>query len=281
MGALAVTSLIANFPGVDPVCGTELLDKMREQALAYGTEYRRGQVFLVEMDPERKRVYTPEATYHARALVLATGAMGRPPSYEGEGELLGKGVSYCATCDGAFYCGSEIAVVGANSEAVDEAELLVEFASIVHWITPTDPKPEDVRAAALLSRDNVVHWSRTQVERIEGDDAAGVTGVVLRPRKGGGEEHRLAVEGVFIYGPGSKPITDFLQSNEVVLRPDGGVRVNDDMETNVAGVFAVGDICNKPYKQAVVAAADGCIAAMSIDRYLKGRRDIRVDWVHR
>ena len=132
VGALAITSHIANYPygcsrlepatpsvpcaaahqvislslhsGVDgTVTGNELLDKMRNQAIHYGTEYRRAQVFLVDLDGNRKSVYTAQATFHARALVLATGAMGRPPSYKGEGELLGEGVSYCATCDGAFY----------------------------------------------------------------------------------------------------------------------------------------------------------------------------------
>ena len=109
-GALAITSHIANYPGVDKsMTGEELLDKMREQAILYGTDYRRAQVFLVDVEGERKSVYTPDATIHARVLVLATGAMGRPPTYKGEGELLGKGVSYCATCDGAFYEGREVA----------------------------------------------------------------------------------------------------------------------------------------------------------------------------
>ena len=120
-GALAITSHIANYPGVDKTMrGDELLEKMREQAIEYGTDYRRAQVFLVECSEERHSVYTPDATFHARTLVLATGAMGRPPSYKGEGELLGKGVSYCATCDGAFYDGDEVAVVGVNQEAIEE-----------------------------------------------------------------------------------------------------------------------------------------------------------------
>ena len=129
VGALAITSTIANYPGVDKtMTGEELLDKMREQAIDYGTDYRRAQVFLVEVQGERKMVYTPDATYSARALVLATGAMGRKPTFKGEGEFLGKGVSYCATCDGAFYRDAEVAVVGNNMEAVEEAEHL----SLIH-----------------------------------------------------------------------------------------------------------------------------------------------------
>ena len=284
LGALAITSQIANYPGVDTtVSGDELLGKMRHQAIEHGTDYRRSQVYLVDVDGERKRVYTPEATYHARAVVLATGAMGRPPSFRGEAELLGKGVSYCATCDGAFYCDREVAVVGTNRAAVDEAEILTRFASTVHWITRSDPRDDDAHARALLARPNVRHWSRAKVEGIEGGES-GVTGIRLRPTPGEAAEakegHLLAVEGVFIYGPGSKPITDFLE-DKVLCKADGGVLVDEDMATNVPGVYAVGDITNRPHKQAVNAASDGCVAAMSVEKYLNGRKNLRVDWYHK
>ena len=106
-----------------------------------------------------------------------------------------------------------------------------------------------------------------------------VTGVTVRQKARDAEE-LVPIEGCFIYVAGSKPITDFLAENSVELQADGGVAVNDEMETSVDGVFAIGDIRNTPFKQVVVAASDGCIAAMSIDRYLKGRKKIRVDWVH-
>ena len=278
IGALAITSHIANYPGVDATrSGDALLTSMREQAIASGADYRRAQVFLVDVDGDRKSVFTPDATFHARALVLATGAMGRPPSFKGEGELLGKGVSYCATCDGAFYCDREIAVVGVNKEAIEEAEILTKFASTVHWITPIDPKADDADAQALLSLPNVKHWSKTRVERIEGD-TSGVTGIRLRPRHGDTEVQQLAVEGVFIYGAGAKPITDFIEE-KVALSGNGGVIVDGACATSVQGVYAIGDICDKPHRQAVVAASDGCVAAMNIDHYLGGRDDVRVDWM--
>ena len=110
---------------------------------------------------------------------------------------------------------------------------------------------------------------------------AGVTGALLHPKKGDGEPISLPVEGVFIYVAGSKPITDFLDGQAVELNPDGGVKVDEEMATNVPGVYAIGDIRNTPYKQVVVAASDGCIAAMSIDRFLKGRKTIKVDWIHK
>tara|TARA_B110001452_G_scaffold186381_1_gene156839 strand:+ start:1421 stop:2380 length:960 start_codon:yes stop_codon:yes gene_type:complete len=278
VGALAITSLIANYPGVKgDMPGDQLLDQMREQAVEYGTDYRRAQVFMVDVEGPTKMVYTPDVTFKARALVLATGAMGRPPTYKGEDTYLGKGVSYCATCDGAFYRESEVVVAGNNLEAIEEAQFLTKFASTVHWITQTDPKPDDPHAQELLSRDNVKHWSKTRMLSIEGD-ASGVTGIQLKQRSAE-EEESLSVEGVFIYVAGSKPITDYLEE-KLEVNPDGGVKVDAEMATSEPGVFAIGDIRNTPFKQVVVAAADGCIAAMSIDKYLKGRKTVKVDWIH-
>ena len=138
-GALAITHTIANYPGVDKtMSGQALLDEMRQQAVDFGADYRRAQVYLVDVKGDTKCVYTPDATFKCRALVVAAGAMGRKPSYKGEDTFLGKGVSYCATCDGAFYRDSEVAVVGVGQEAVDEAMFLTKFASTVHWITASE-----------------------------------------------------------------------------------------------------------------------------------------------
>ena len=279
VGALAITHKIANYPGVSgEMSGDELLKSMREQAVEYGTVYQRAQVFGIDVSGEMKKVYTPEGTFVGRSLVLATGAMGRSgASFEGESEFLGRGVSYCATCDGAFYRDREVAVVGLNQEAVEEAQFLTKFASKVHWITFKDPKEEDHHAHDLLAMANVKHWRRTRLASIEGNDA-GVTGIKVKT-KGEEEQLPLEVEGVFVYQNGSKPITDFI-GDQVEINSDGGVKVDDDMSTSVPGVWAIGDIRNTPYKQAVVAAGDGCIAAMAIDRYLNHRKTIKPDWDH-
>ena len=288
VGALAITSHIANYPGVDKsMTGQELLDQMRKQAEDYGAKYVRAQVFMIEAEDGdgqeyTKTVYTPDAIYKAKSMVLATGAMGRvSPPYPGEDTYLGQGVSYCATCDGAFYRDSEVAVFGMNLEAIEEATFLTKFASTVHWVTPHDPRPdEDQHVQDLLSRENVKHWPKTRLLSVQGD-TSGVTGIEVK-QKDEDEPEIIPVEGAFIYaaGGGSKPITDFVGSL-VDYKEDGGIIVNDDMETNVKGVFAIGDIRNTAYKQVVVAAADGCIAAMSIDKYLKGRKSIKVDWIHK
>jgi thioredoxin reductase (NADPH) len=280
IGALARTEVIANYPGSEAreMNGLKLLDQMREQAIHYGTDYRKAQVFAVEAGEHNKVVYTPDVTVKARTLVLATGAMGREPYFAGEDEYLGKGVSYCATCDAPFYNDAEVAVVGVNPEAMEEAEHLTKFAKVVHWITQSDLPEGNADAEHLLSLPNVKQWPRTTMKSIEGDDS-GVTGVVLEKRPSGDIE-KLELGGVFVYISGSKPITDFLEDCEVALDDEGGVSTDENMMTNVGGVFAIGDIRNTPFKQAVVAASDGCIAAMAIDRYLKGRKKIKVDWKH-
>ncbi|MEM9927908.1 MAG: FAD-dependent oxidoreductase [Cyanobacteria bacterium P01_D01_bin.50] len=276
VGALAITHKIANYPGVSKdISGEELLNEMRDQAIFYGTTYQRAQVFNIDIDGALKKVYTPEGTFVGKSLVLATGAMGRVASFEGESDYLGRGVSYCATCDGAFYKEQEVAVVGTNQEAIEEAQFLTKFASTVNWIT--FKSPENEHAQDLLRMPNVKHWHGTRLMSVEGNEM-GVTGVKLK-QKDAKEPIFLNLEGVFIYQNGSKPITDFI-GNLIEYNPGGGVKVDETMGTSVEGVWAIGDIRNTPYKQAVVAAGDGCIAAMSIDRFLNNRRSIKTDWDH-
>ena len=278
VGALAITHQIANYPGVpSDMSGEDLLELMRDQAISYGADYRRAQVFGIDSTGDWKTVYTPEGTFKCRALVVASGAMGRPASFKGESDFLGKGVSYCATCDGAFYKGREVAVVGINKEAIEEAQVLTKFASKVHWITSNDPKADNSHAQELISMPNVQHWSKTRLLQIDGNES-GVTGIKIKSHSEE-QSQELVLEGVFVYMSGSKPITDFL-GDQVALKEDGGVVVDDFMSTTSEGVWAIGDIRNTPFKQAVVAASDGCIAAMAIDRYLNSRKSIRVDWVH-
>ena len=279
VGALAITHKIANYPGVaGEASGEELLLTMRDQAISYGAGYRQVQVYGISMSDSEKTVYTPEGTFVGNALVLATGAMGRSSTLPGENQFLGKGVSYCATCDGAFYKEQEVAVYGSNQEAIDEALVLTKFASKVHWITNSKPSMNSPGVNMLLGSSNVKHWKRTRLTSVQGDDQ-GVNSVKVQAF-GDNQEQEILVQGAFIYSTGSLPITDYLQE-QIPLNANGGVRVNSDMMTDIEGVWAIGDIRNTPFKQAVVACSDGCIAAMAIDKYLNQRKDVRVDWVHR
>ena len=278
VGALAITHKIANYPGFhQDVSGSDLLKAMREQAISYGCEYLQAQVYGVDLTSEIKTVYTPEGEFRGRTLVLATGAMGRTSTLPGESEFLGRGVSYCATCDAAFYKGEDVAVYGSNQEAVDEALVLTKFATTVHWITNTKPKKSIIGAEKLLTSSNVRHWERTRLISICGN-VEGVEKIEIKSASENNPIH-LNISGIFVYATGTLPITDFLHG-QVPVNSDGGIKVSDNMETEAQGVWAIGDIRNTPYKQAVVACSDGCIAAMSIDKFLNQRKDIRVDWVH-
>ena len=279
VGALAITHKIANYPGVaGNYSGEELLKIMRDQSISYGAKYKQAQVYGIRMTESEKFVYTPEGTFAGKTLVLATGAMGRASTLPGENEYLGKGVSYCATCDGAFYKQKEVAVYGSNQEAIDEALVLTRFASTVHWITKSKPNMNSVEVQILLNANNLKHWKRTRLTSIQGDDQ-GVNSVKVKS-SGDNVEQEILVQGAFVYSTGSLPITDYLQE-QIPVNPNGGVRVNNDMMTDIEGVWAIGDIRNTPFKQAVVACSDGCIAAMAIDKYLNQRKDIHVDWIHR
>jgi thioredoxin reductase (NADPH) len=279
--------------------GAELLEQMKVQAIQYGTRYERAQVFMIDVasdetgdDVYTKCVYTPDLTVKARSLVLATGAMGRVGTpVPGEKEYLGQGVSYCATCDGAFYRDSVVAVYGASTEAIEEALYLTKFASKLYWITSvciSKETPAGLERNKVLDQDlleqllecpNVQHLERTRLLEVTGD-MSGVNGV--RIKRKGMEEEVLDVEGAFVYGAGggSKPITDFCQS-KVALDESEGVIVDEDMKTSRDGVYAIGDIRNTDYKQVVVAASDGCIAAMSIEKFLNNRKTVKVDWIHK
>ncbi len=279
VGALAITHKIANYPGVaGDSSGEELLQIMRDQAIDYGAIYKQAQVYGVSMSDSEKVVYTPEGTFVGKTIVLATGAMGRASTLPGEIEFLGKGVSYCATCDGAFYKQQEVAVYGSNQEAIDEALVLTKFASTVHWITNSKPNINSPELQILLDSNNVRHWKRTRLTKIQGDDT-GVSSVKVQS-SGRDEDQEILVQGAFVYSTGTLPITDYLQG-QIPVNSNGGVHVDNDMMTDIDGVWAIGDIRNTPFKQAVVACSDGCIAAMAIDKYLNKRKDIRVDWVHR
>ena len=275
-GALAITSKIANYPGTPGrLSGEQLLTQMRDQAIEYGSSYLQTQVYGVDLSGERKIVYTPEGVFSGKALVLATGAMGRTSFLDGEEEYLGKGVSYCATCDAAFFKNQDVAVYGENQESIDEALVLTKFAKTVHWVMKRSPSKNLKGASHLEKLDNVRVWKRGKVTTILGDDS-GVTEIEIKQNS---EQLKIPVQGVFIYSSGSKPITDFLH-NQITLNRSGGVSVDAHMMTSMQGVWAIGDIRNTPYKQAVVACADGCIAAMAIDKYLNQRESVQVDWVH-
>ncbi|BAS28241.1 NAD(P)/FAD-dependent oxidoreductase [Limnochorda pilosa] len=275
-GALGLTERIENYPGVPgPISGVELLGIMRKQAEGFGARVLQETVLTVDPAMEPMDVVTTKRGLRARRLIVATGAMGRKASIAGEEQFLGKGVSYCATCDAAFFQGRPVAVIGDNEEAVEEARFLTRFADPLYFI----PRGRRVRAPQEeleeLRRHPKVIWREgVKVREIVGDGK--VTGLRLA---GPGGEDVLPVEGAFVYLQGNQPILDFFQAGQGPERtPEGCVRVNDEMESSIPGVFVVGDLTCHRVRQAVFAAADGVMAALAVERSLRGRKEIRSMW---
>jgi thioredoxin reductase (NADPH) len=266
-GALALTHMIANYPGVtEELSGKELLDRIRGQAESFGAEFKQTSISAVDLEGETKYVFTADGMFEARAVIIATGSKGRNRMLPGEEELLGRGVSSCATCDGAFYTGKEVAVIGDSEEALEEAEALVKFASRIHFIVP---RPELQGVAHPPELPGTEMYYRTRPLGIVGSDH--VEG--LRIKSSHGEEQLLKVDGVFVFLSGSKPGTDFLQ-DQVPLDAEGFMILDELMQSEVPGVFGAGEVRRTPVKQAVVAAADGAIAAMAVDKFIRRREHL-------
>ncbi|HEY75803.1 MAG TPA: FAD-dependent oxidoreductase [Thermoflexia bacterium] len=273
-GALGMASKIVNYPGIqEPISGSDLVRRIRDQAASFGAEFVTDKVLRVSLRDEPKQVWGGRGVYRGRVVVIATGAMGRTRRIPGEERLLGRGVSYCATCDGPFFSGKEVAVVGNNDEAVEEALTLTRFATRVHLLSPT----AELQSSPELTEEVTAHPQvslhlATRVREILGEER--VEGVRIASR---GEERILPVAGVFVYLQGNVPVTDFL-GDQLPVEEGGCLVVDENFQTPIPGVFAIGDVLCRHLKQAVVAAADGVRAAMAIDRYLSGRGKLRPDW---
>ncbi len=272
-GALAFASLIENYPGLErTLTGKELLDIFRKQALDFGAEYIEAQVIGVSLEGEVKEVFTMDKTYQCKTVIIATGSMGRKPTIRGEAEFLGRGVSYCAVCDAAFFKGKTVCVLGDSEEAAKEAGYLAKFAETVYLLSPSKKLKVDDDYPAL-KMENIKVVLGHMVSSIEGSEL--VERIRLRDIEG--NESTIELSGVFVYLHGSKPVIDFLQGS-IEVSEDECVSANKMMETNIPGVFSAGDVTCTEVRQVVVAAAHGCIAALSAEKYIFHRKRRRYDW---
>ena len=274
-GALGLTRKIANYPGIPgEIGGAELVEHMRRQAESFGARFAQDRVVGVELESDPKTVYTNQATYTARAVVIATGSMGRGQRVPGEDRLLGRGVSYCATCDAAFFRDQEVAVAGNSDEAVEEALFLAKFARRVHLFSPTpDLKVSPEAAAEVAAHPKIALTLGATLREILGQERVEAVRVAAR----GQGERVVPVTGAFVYLQGGRPITDFLQG-QLATSETGCLIVDREYQTALPGVYAVGDVLCNHVKQAVVAAAEGAVAAMAVEKHLHGRPQLVADW---
>jgi thioredoxin reductase (NADPH) len=273
-GALGMASKIANYPGREEVKGLDLLQEMRSQAEKFGAKFAQDKVQAVDLMSEQKTVYGNNGTYPARAVVIATGSMGRGRRVEGEERLLGRGISYCATCDAAFFRDQVVAVAGNSDEAVEEALFLTRFVKQVHFFSPTETLKVPEHLADELQNHPKVHmYTNARVQEFFGTEQ--LEGV--RFSMPAIEEQSVTVSGAFVYLQGGKPITDYLME-QVTCGENGGIVVDKEYQTSLPGVFAVGDVLEEHIKQVVVSAAEGAVAGIAVEKYLRGRKKMTVDW---
>jgi thioredoxin reductase (NADPH) len=266
-GALMTTTEVENFPGFpDGVMGPELMDSMRKQAERFGAEFLTDDVTRVELTGEIKTAWVGETPYRAPAVVLATGSAWRPLGVPGEQELLGHGVSSCATCDGFFFRGQHIVVVGGGDSAMEEATFLTRFAESVTILHRRDQfRASKIMADRALNDPKIrVEWN-TVVDEVLGVDGK-VCGVRVRDVRTG-EPRTLDVTGVFI-AIGHDPRSELFRG-QVDLDESGYVMVDaPSTRTSLTGVFAAGDLVDHTYRQAITAAGTGCAAALDAERYI-------------
>ena len=266
-GALMTTTEVENYPGFrSGITGPELMDEMREQALRFGADLRMDDVEAVSLGGPIKEVVTADGEKHrARAVILAMGAAARYLGVPGEQELLGRGVSACATCDGFFFRDQDIAVIGGGDSAMEEATFLTRFARSVTLVH----RREEFRASKIMlerARDNdkITFLTNTAVVAVEGDTS--VTGLRVSNTITG-EESTLPVTGVFV-AIGHDPRSELVRG-AVDLDSDGYVLVQGQTTaTSLEGVFAAGDLVDHTYRQAITAAGMGCSAAIDAERWL-------------
>ena len=267
-GQLMLTTAVENFPGFrDGIMGPELMAEMRAQAERFGAEILAGDVTAVELGASPFVVRLGEQAHETRSLIISTGASARLLGLPSERALMGHGVSTCATCDGYFFRGKPIAVVGGGDSAMEEAVFLTKFASQVTVLHRRDRlRASKIMQDKAFSNPKIKFEWNTELAEVKDVDRGVVTGAVLRDRETGATRE-LEVDGVFI-AIGHTPNTGLFEG-QVELDANGYIVAGTGTRTSVPGVFACGDVQDHVYRQAITAAGTGCMAAIDAERYLE------------
>ena len=270
-GQVLTTDWVENYPGFpDGVSGFELMDRMRRQAEKFGLTIQGEEVLGLEFSGKKKVVITSKGRLESKSLIFTTGATWKKLGIDGEDLLIGKGVSFCATCDGPFYRDQEVAVIGGGDTAVEEAIFLTRFVSKVHLVHRRDA----LRATKLLQERAMAEekiefvWDTVPL-RIQGETA--VEGIELKNVKTG-EVGQKRVKGVFVF-VGTLPNTELVK-DLVDLDERGFILTDNDMQTSVPGVFAAGDVRSKLFRQISTAVGEGAAASFSAEKYLESPEQV-------
>lgn len=264
-GQMITTPEISNYPGFEPGSGADLAMAMEKSAQRYGAEIKNEEATALRLTDEIKTIVTATGEYQAKAVVLCNGASRRQLDVPGEMQFMGRGVSYCATCDGNLYRGGVVAVIGGGNTALEDALYLSGLCKEVVLVHRRDQfRGEALLAKQVMAAPNITKKLGYVVSDVAGDTK--VRSITLKSVTDGTTQQVL-VDGVFV-AIGTKPATDLLQG-QVALSADGFVKAGEDCKTNLPGVFVAGDLRSKPLRQVVTAVADGAVAAASAGQYLR------------
>lgn len=272
-GQLSLTTMVENFPGFpEGILGPDLIENMRKQAERFGAEFKAGAISEVDLSKRPFKIATAKEEFETRALIIASGASARMIGLDSERKLIGYGVSTCATCDGYFFRGKEIVVVGGGDTAMEEANFLSKFASRVNLVH----RRNEFRASKIMldrarANEKIRFVTPFVIEEISDVTKNGVENVTLRNSETN-EKSILHVDGVFIaigHEPNTKSFRGKLDMDE-----NGYLITNHGSKTNVPGVFAAGDVQDHHYRQAVTAAGSGCMAAIDAERFLGDHKEV-------
>ena len=269
-GQMNNTAEVENYPGFKSILGPDLAEKMYQGATQFGAEYAYGSVEKVKVNGDLKQVITDSETYEAPVVIIATGSQYRKLGVEGEAEYAGRGVSYCAVCDGAFFKDQPLAVIGGGDSAVEEGVYLAKLASNVNIIHRRDQlRAQKILQERAFANDKIDFTWDTVDTQINGDGQK-VTSVSTHNKKTG-EDGELKVNGVFIYVgviPLSEPFKELGITDE-----QGWIKTDELMQTSLPGVYAIGDVRAKELRQITTAVGDGSIAGQQAFNYLESLKD--------
>lgn len=274
-GQAAITAEIGNYPGVPDVSGFDLIESMLKQAKGFGAEFKQSSVNSVLLSGDFKQVNTAQGSFRSYAIILATGATPKKLGFEGEDEFRGRGVGYCATCDGFFFKGKDIFVVGGGNSAAEEALYLTRFAKKVTMLVRKDAlRCERTLANRVLAHPKIEVKFSTELVRAFGEH--NLKGAELKNNKTGEISTYTVPEedgtfGIFVF-VGYEPETSSIKG-QLELNEAGYIITNERMETSLAGVYAAGDVREKALRQLVTATADGAIAAVQAGNYITAEKE--------